>query len=259
MSESAHSIDDGEPIWSRPAPSAASSPRVPPGSTVTEEWMAGNSNEPGRTVTSKLAAILVAFTNGRDYTLSELAMQTNLAVSTVHRLLSDLVRTSLIERPDGCTYRPGPDPPRAALRGQAADAARAGAVRRGGPGGVAAHDRPPGCRRRPRGGLRREEGPGRSPARCSPTRPGCPCTPRPSARCCSPSGHARWSGSSAVATFRGTPPGPSSARSLSRATSRGPGPTASPSRTASSSRVPAPSRYPCSTSTGGRSPPSRWR
>ncbi len=70
--------------------------------------MAGNSNEPGRTVTSKLAAILIAFTNGRDYTLSELAMQTNLAVSTVHRLLSDLVRTSLIERPDGCTYRPGP-------------------------------------------------------------------------------------------------------------------------------------------------------
>jgi DNA-binding IclR family transcriptional regulator len=70
--------------------------------------MAGNSNEPGRTVTSKLAAILVAFTNGRDYTLSELAMHTNLAVSTVHRLLSDLVRTSLVERPDGNTYRPGP-------------------------------------------------------------------------------------------------------------------------------------------------------
>lgn len=70
--------------------------------------MAGNSNEPGRTVTSKLAAILVAFTNGRDYTLSELAMHTNLAISTVHRLLSDLVRTSLIERPDGNTYRPGP-------------------------------------------------------------------------------------------------------------------------------------------------------
>lgn len=69
--------------------------------------MAGNSNEPGRTVTSKLAAILVAFANGRDYTLSELAMQTNLAVSTVHRLLNDLVRTSLIERSDASTYRPG--------------------------------------------------------------------------------------------------------------------------------------------------------
>jgi IclR family transcriptional regulator, acetate operon repressor len=70
--------------------------------------MAGNSGEPGRTVTSKLAAILVAFTNGRDYTLSELAMETNLAVSTVHRLLTGLVTASLLERPDGATYRPGP-------------------------------------------------------------------------------------------------------------------------------------------------------
>jgi IclR family transcriptional regulator, acetate operon repressor len=70
--------------------------------------MAGNSGEPGRTVTSKLAAILVAFTNGRDLTLSELAMHTDLAISTVHRLLSDLVRSSLLERPDGITYRPGP-------------------------------------------------------------------------------------------------------------------------------------------------------
>ena len=69
--------------------------------------MAGNSNEPGRTVTSKLAAILVAFANGRDYTLSELAMHTNLAVSTVHRLLNDLVRTSLVERSEANTYRPG--------------------------------------------------------------------------------------------------------------------------------------------------------
>lgn len=70
--------------------------------------MAGNSSEPGRTVTSKLAVILVAFTNGSEFTLSELAMQTNLAISTVHRLLRDLVRASLIERPNGITYRPGP-------------------------------------------------------------------------------------------------------------------------------------------------------
>jgi DNA-binding IclR family transcriptional regulator len=70
--------------------------------------MAGNSGEPGRTVTSKLAAILMAFTSGRDYTLSELAMQTNLAISTVHRLLNDLVSASLLERLEGATYRPGP-------------------------------------------------------------------------------------------------------------------------------------------------------
>ena len=68
--------------------------------------MAGNSGEPGRTVTSKLAAILTTFTSGRDYTLSELAMHTNLAVSTVHRLLNDLVGTSLLERLDGGVYRP---------------------------------------------------------------------------------------------------------------------------------------------------------
>jgi IclR family transcriptional regulator, acetate operon repressor len=74
----------------------------------TEARMAGNSGEPGRTVTSKLAAILTAFTSGRDYTLSELAMQTNLAISTVHRLLNDLVAASLLERLDGATYRPGP-------------------------------------------------------------------------------------------------------------------------------------------------------
>jgi IclR family transcriptional regulator, acetate operon repressor len=69
--------------------------------------MAGNSGEPGRTVTSKLAAILTAFTSGREYTLSELAVHTDLAVSTMHRLLNDLVRTSLLERSDGGAYRPG--------------------------------------------------------------------------------------------------------------------------------------------------------
>jgi DNA-binding IclR family transcriptional regulator len=73
-----------------------------------EVSMAGNSAEPGRTVTSKLAAILTAFTSSREYTLSELATQTDLAVSTVHRLLNDLVHTALLERRDGCTYRPGP-------------------------------------------------------------------------------------------------------------------------------------------------------
>jgi DNA-binding IclR family transcriptional regulator len=86
---------------------AGLSPRVHAEVEVDGGAMAGNSAEPGRTVTSKLAAILIAFTNGRDYTLSELAMQTNLATSTVHRLLGDLVRTSLFERPAGGSYRPG--------------------------------------------------------------------------------------------------------------------------------------------------------
>jgi DNA-binding IclR family transcriptional regulator len=70
--------------------------------------MAGNSAEPGRTVTSKVAAIVTAFTGGREHTLSGVAVQTDLPVSTVHRLLTDLVASGLLERADSGAYRPGP-------------------------------------------------------------------------------------------------------------------------------------------------------
>ncbi len=52
--------------------------------------MAGNSGQPGRTVASKIVAILSAFTVGGALTASELARQTNLPVSTVHRLVREL-------------------------------------------------------------------------------------------------------------------------------------------------------------------------
>ena len=67
--------------------------------------MAGNSAEPGRSVTSKLAAIVTAFTGGSRHTLSEVAGETGLAVSTVHRLLTDLVTAGLLERAEGGEYR----------------------------------------------------------------------------------------------------------------------------------------------------------
>jgi DNA-binding IclR family transcriptional regulator len=67
--------------------------------------VAGNSAEPGRTVTSKVASILTAMTTGDGHTLSTLARQTQLPVSTVHRLLNDLVRTPVVERTDHCHYR----------------------------------------------------------------------------------------------------------------------------------------------------------
>jgi DNA-binding IclR family transcriptional regulator len=69
--------------------------------------MAGNTGEPGRTVTSKLAAILIALGNGRQFTLTELARQTNIPVSTAWRLLNDLLGASLVERADDGSYRPG--------------------------------------------------------------------------------------------------------------------------------------------------------
>jgi DNA-binding IclR family transcriptional regulator len=79
--------------------------------------MAGNSGEPGRTVSSKVAALLTAFTTGNEHTASTLAGQTDLPVSTVHRLVTDLARSPLVERTDHRTYRPGPG-----LRGLAATA-----------------------------------------------------------------------------------------------------------------------------------------
>ena len=67
--------------------------------------MAGNSGDPGRTVASKVAVILAAFTAGAEHTLSQLAHQTSLPVSTVHRLLRDLVAAELLDRCGDGRYR----------------------------------------------------------------------------------------------------------------------------------------------------------
>ncbi len=69
--------------------------------------MAGNSADPGRSVASKVALILAAFTAGTEHTLSQLAYQTSLPVSTVHRLLRDLVTSQLLDRCDDGGYRAG--------------------------------------------------------------------------------------------------------------------------------------------------------
>jgi DNA-binding IclR family transcriptional regulator len=68
--------------------------------------MAGNSTEAGRTVTSKLAAILAVFTTGGPYSLSTIAGQSKLPVSTAHRLLIDAVSFGLLERTGCGGYRP---------------------------------------------------------------------------------------------------------------------------------------------------------
>jgi DNA-binding IclR family transcriptional regulator len=70
--------------------------------------VAGNSGERGRSVTSKTVAILSAFTVGGALTTSELARQTNLPVSTVHRLVSELARAQALERDANLKYRPSP-------------------------------------------------------------------------------------------------------------------------------------------------------
>jgi DNA-binding IclR family transcriptional regulator len=62
----------------------------------------------GRTVTSKVLALLGAFTvEAPEFSLNELARRTGLPLSTTYRLATELVEWGALERVDGGGYRPG--------------------------------------------------------------------------------------------------------------------------------------------------------
>jgi IclR family transcriptional regulator, acetate operon repressor len=63
--------------------------------------VAGRTVEPGRSVVSKLAAILTSFSAGSEHSLNELVHWTGLPMSTTHRLLHQLVADELLQRTDG--------------------------------------------------------------------------------------------------------------------------------------------------------------
>lgn len=64
--------------------------------------MAGNTTQAGRTVTDKVAALLLVFTEGAEYNLTELARHADIPTSTTHRLIQELIHRQLLERtPDG--------------------------------------------------------------------------------------------------------------------------------------------------------------
>ena len=67
--------------------------------------MAGNSTEAGRTVTSKLIAILLVFGDGGAHSLAEISSCTNLPTSTAHRLTAQMVSWRLLERTEDRGYR----------------------------------------------------------------------------------------------------------------------------------------------------------
>ena len=69
--------------------------------------MAGNSTEPGRSVTSKIVAILLTFHDGNEHSLTEIARLTCLPVSTAHRLVTELAGWGVLERTDELTFRIG--------------------------------------------------------------------------------------------------------------------------------------------------------
>ena len=69
--------------------------------------MAGNSAEPGRSVTSKVVAILLAFHDGNEHSLTEIAQLTCLPVSTAHRLVTELAGWGVLERTEESRFRIG--------------------------------------------------------------------------------------------------------------------------------------------------------
>jgi DNA-binding IclR family transcriptional regulator len=52
--------------------------------------VAGNSADPGRSVTSKVVAILLSFSDGECQSLTEIARLAGLPVSTAYRLVNEL-------------------------------------------------------------------------------------------------------------------------------------------------------------------------
>ena len=69
--------------------------------------MAGNSTESGRSVASKVIAILLSFGHGSDHTLTELAHAARLPVSTAYRLVTELTALGALERTEDGRYRIG--------------------------------------------------------------------------------------------------------------------------------------------------------
>jgi DNA-binding IclR family transcriptional regulator len=69
--------------------------------------LAGNSSDSGRSVTSKVVAILLTFTDGAMHSLTEIARLTALPTSTVHRLVSELAAWGVLERTEDAQYRVG--------------------------------------------------------------------------------------------------------------------------------------------------------
>src|SRR4051794_9325499 len=76
--------------------------------TTTGGGMAGGAIESGRSVVSRVAAILMAFRNGGTHSLTELANVTGFPTPPTPRLGGDLVPRGVTGRTAGGLYRVGP-------------------------------------------------------------------------------------------------------------------------------------------------------
>jgi IclR family acetate operon transcriptional repressor len=68
--------------------------------------MSGNGTA-GRSVISKLSAILLTFTEGGSLSLSEVTERSGLPMSTTHRLVNELAAWRILERDEHRRFRPG--------------------------------------------------------------------------------------------------------------------------------------------------------
>ena len=69
--------------------------------------MAGGSKHAGRSVISKISAIVLAVSEGGGRTLTEIATRSDLPLSTVHRLVTELAAWRVLERDSEGRYRAG--------------------------------------------------------------------------------------------------------------------------------------------------------
>jgi len=69
--------------------------------------MAGHAIESGRSVTSKVTAILQTFAEGTEHSMAEIARLTGLPISTAHRLMAELASRRFLERTPNGRYRVG--------------------------------------------------------------------------------------------------------------------------------------------------------
>jgi IclR family acetate operon transcriptional repressor len=69
--------------------------------------VAGNAGNPGRSVISKVSEILLAMSEGSGQTATELAARTELPLSTVHRLVTELAGWCVLDRNEDGRYAPG--------------------------------------------------------------------------------------------------------------------------------------------------------
>ena len=67
--------------------------------------MAGNSTDAGRSVTSKVVAILLTFADGNIHSLTEIARLAGLPVSTAHRLATECRRPLPLSGSVPCRWR----------------------------------------------------------------------------------------------------------------------------------------------------------